>query len=401
MSIKDKLSMYGGATKNAAPRASAPANITFGNLSLVQKAAFVYERVVSSTDASRGSHSLADYYPFSVTGILELALSGHPDAVHPEELLFLDTETTGLSRGVGTFPFLVGLGHLHQDRFVVRQILLTSPAGEAAFLEEIQKSVRERPFLVTYNGKSFDVPLIRNRLILARDRLHAPVQHFDLFHILKRLYPHKRLTGYRQKDLERELLGSERSDDIEGSAIPQIYFDYVKYGTDTGMESIIDHNHLDLLGMIFLFLEAVQLYEKRDVSRKALRSGLARILARNYRYAEALEVAPSFEDLPLETAEGFHYRDALFRAWLHRRVGEFEQAAHSFRIIADRCGCDYSRLALARILEYRLREYEEALKQTTILLSRAHDAEETAGLEKRRDRLEARIRKDDAKKTDK
>ncbi len=239
MSIKDKLSMYGaGLKKPAAPVPAIGEGLSFGELALVQKAPFVYERVLASEDALRGDRSLASYYPFSVTGILELSLSGHADAVHPEELLFLDTETTGLSRGVGTFPFLVGLGHLQHSKFVVRQLLMTSPAGEAAFLEEIQKSVRERPFLVTYNGKSFDIPLIRNRLILARDRLQAPVQHFDLFHILKRLYPHKRLAGYRQKNLEQELLGSERSNDIEGSAIPQIYFDHVKYGTDTGMASI-------------------------------------------------------------------------------------------------------------------------------------------------------------------
>lgn len=395
MSIKDKLSMYGGTAKPVARATpAAEEGLSFGDLQLIQKAPFVYERALASTDALRGSRSLADYFPFSVTGILELSLSGHADAVHPEELLFLDTETTGLSRGAGTFPFLVGLGHLQQNRFVVRQLLLTSPAGEGAFLEEIQKSVRERPFLVTYNGKSFDVPLIRNRLILARDRLQAPVQHFDLFHILKRLYPHKRLAGYRQKDLEQELLGSERVGDIEGAAIPQIYFDYVKYGTDTGMSSIIEHNYLDLVGMIFLFLEAVQLYERKDVSRKSLRAGLARILARNHRFAEALEIAPAFEDLPLEAAEGFHYRDALFRAWLERRVGDFEKAAASFRTIADRCSCDYSRLSLVRILEYRLRDFEEALGQSRLLLTRAQDKERES-LERRIARLETRIARED------
>lgn len=398
MSIKNKLSMYGaGGKKTSAAGPQSGADLRFGDLALVQKAPFVYERVLASEDAFRGDRSLSGYYPFSVTGILELSLSGHADAVHPEELLFLDTETTGLSRGAGTFPFLVGLGHLQHRKFVVRQLLMTSPAGEGAFLEEIQRSVKERPFLVTYNGKSFDVPLIRNRLILARDRLQAPVQHFDLFHILKRLYPHKRLSGYRQKDLEQELLGSERGKDIEGAAIPQIYFDYVKYGTDTGMESIIDHNYLDLVGMIFLFLEAVQIYERKDVSRKTLRSGLARVLARNHRYAEALEVAPGFEDMPLEAAEGFHYRDALFRAWLERRVGNFESSAASFRTIADRCGCDYSRLALVRLLEYRLRDFEEALRQSRLLLSRARDAEEITALAKRINRLEGRLQKSDIK----
>lgn len=393
MSIKDKLSMYAPGAKSV-PRAAVVAGegLAFGELALVQKAPFVYERVLVSAEAQHGSRSLSDYFPFSVTGILELSLSGRADAVHPEELLFLDTETTGLSRGAGTFPFLVGLGHLQQNRFIVRQVLLTSPAGEAAFLEEIQKSVRERPFLVTYNGKSFDVPLIRNRLILARDRLQAPVQHFDLFHILKRLYPHKRLTGYRQKDLEQELLGSQRVNDIEGAAIPQIYFDYVKYGTDTGMAAIMQHNYLDLVGMIFLFLEAVQLYDRKDVSRKSLRAGLARILARNHRFAEALEIAPVFEDLPLEAAEGFHYRDALFRAWLERRVGDFEKAAASFRTIADRCSCDYSRLSLIRILEYRLRDYEEALGQSRLLLSRVSEKERES-LERRIARLQTRMTK--------
>ncbi len=368
MSIKSKLGMYGAARETQSPLI---ASTKFGSVEFTECAPFVLDRILRRDDLQAGTVSLAAYRPYRVSGILDLALLRDGHAVHPEDLLFLDTETTGLSRSVGTFPFLVGLGWFEAEHLVIRQILLTSPAGEKAFLDALQAEVKKRSYLVTYNGKSFDIPLIRNRLILQRDRLHPPVLHFDLFHILRRLFPNKRLGKYRQRDLEQELLGVTREGDIEGAQIPQIYFDYVKYGTDTGMESVVEHNRLDLEGMMLLFLEAVRIYTDRDVSRKSLRSGLARILAHHSLYFEALEAAPDLGELLLDGKEGFHYRDALFRAWLERRAGTFEMAADLYGQIAVRCQCDYSRLNLARILEYRLNRPDEAIEHVQVLLDNA------------------------------
>lgn len=388
MSIKKKLGLYSTATQES--RAShTPESLGFGNMQLKSIAPFVFERIVQTENPRGGGQNLQYYLPFRVSGILDLALVKHVDAIHPEELLFLDTETTGLSRGTGTFPFLVGLAYLRGKTLVTRQLLLTSPAGETAFLEAIQQEIRRHSFLVTYNGKSFDIPLLATRLILQRDRLAAPVYHFDLLHILRRLFPHRRLASYRQGDLERELLNATREGDLAGAQIPQIYFDYVKYGTDTGMERIVEHNHLDLLGMVFLFLEAVRVYTEKDTSRSTLRSGIARLLARNHRYAEALDLASEISQIKddLSTDRNFVYRDALFRAWLERKNSEYTKAATSFLEISERCECPYSRLALARILEHKLRKPEEALVHTRILISMTKSDEEREELVKREQRL--------------
>ncbi|MCE9599810.1 MAG: ribonuclease H-like domain-containing protein [Spirochaetia bacterium] len=393
MSIKKKLGLYGTSTpeSRAAPKLE---TIDFGDHAFTELAPFVFERFDRTANPSYGTQNIQYYLPFRVSGILDLALVKHVDAIHPEELLFLDTETTGLSRGTGTFPFLVGLAFLRGETLVTRQLLLTSPAGEAAFLEAIQGEIRAHSFLVTYNGKSFDIPLLATRLILQRDRLAAPVFHFDLLHILRRLFPHRRLGSYRQGDLERELLNASREGDITGAQIPQIYFDYVKYGTDTGMESIVHHNHLDLLGMVFLFLESVRVYTEKDASRGTLRSGIARLLARNHRYAEAMDLAAEVSHIKeeLSTDRNFLYRDALFRAWLERKTGEYAKAAASFLEISERCQCPYSRLALARILEHKLGKPEEALIHTRKLLEIASDQEDRSDLIKREQRLLRKIR---------
>jgi len=390
MSIKDKLGLYNQPGKRSEPSSE---TLTFGSSDLKQTAPFVFERTIRIQNAIYGAQRLAGYLPFRVSGILELALMKHHDAVHPEDLLFLDTETTGLSKGTGTFPFLVGLAYIRGRELIIRQIFMSSPAGENAFLDSIQKEIRAHPFLTTYNGKSFDVPMLRTRLILQRDRLHAPVLHFDLFHILRRLFPNKRLAKYRQKDLERELLAHEREGDIEGAQIPQIYFDYVKYGTDMGIGSILEHNRLDLLGMVFLFLESVRIYTEKDLSKKSLRAGVARLLAKNRHFEDAMDVSVAISELDasLSPERGFAYRDALFRAWLERRTGEYMAAARSYEIVADRCACPYSRLLLARILEFRLGRHEDALRHTEMLLTDCSDSEERSELGRRKSRLLGKI----------
>jgi uncharacterized protein YprB with RNaseH-like and TPR domain len=394
MSIKQKLGLY---KPSLQPIPEVRIQRSFGTVKCNELGPYVLERTISTDSLKRGDRLLSDYHPFRVSGILELALVRENHPVHPEDLLFLDTETTGLSRGAGNFPFLVGLGYFENGSLVIRQILMTSPAGEKQFLDAIQEEVRKHSHLVTYNGKSFDIPLIKNRLILQRDRLHPPVLHFDLFHILKRLFPHRRLGRYRQKDLEAELLGFSREDDIEGAQVPQIYFDFVKYGTDTGMEKVIEHNRLDLEGMMLLFLEAVRVYTDLDSSRASLRSGLARILAHNHRYFEALDAAMEIQDLLLDGKEGFHYRDALFRAWLERRAGNYEEAASTYETIAERCMCDYSRLNLVRILEYRLNRPHQAIEHVDILISRAPPPD-LPSLARRRARLDMKAKKLDERR---
>ena len=185
--------------------------------------------------------------------------------IRPEEpgvdlsrALFLDTETSGLAGGTGTFAFLIGVGFVEEDRFRVTQFLLRNPLGEAAMLEELTVLAAGRRDLVTYNGGSFDLPLLETRFAL--NGVASPfrnARHLDLLHPARRLFK-PRHENARLATLERELLEVERDDDIPGDRIPQVFFDFLRYGHHPAMESVLAHNRYDIVTLAALALRALE-----------------------------------------------------------------------------------------------------------------------------------------------
>ncbi len=185
--------------------------------------------------------------------------------IRPEEpgvdlsrALFLDTETSGLAGGTGTFAFLIGVGFVEEDRFRVAQFLLRNPLGEAAMLEELAVLAAGRRDLVTYNGGSFDLPLLETRFAL--NGVASPfrnARHLDLLHPARRLFK-PRHENARLSTLERELLEVERDDDIPGDRIPQVFFDFLRYGHHPAMESVLAHNRYDIVTLAALALRALE-----------------------------------------------------------------------------------------------------------------------------------------------
>ena len=352
--------------------------LTLGDVELESIAPGVFRRLLRLDDASFGGHELSRYMPLALTGILELALLPRSGAILPSELLFLDTETTGLSRGVGNYPFLTGLAYFEEEVLCVEQLFLMEPMGEAVYLSRLDRLVRQYPHMVSYNGKSFDLPLLRSRWILNRMKAGSPVLHFDLLHILRRMYPRGTVAAHSQKDLEGELLRVERTDDITGAEIPQIYFDFCKYGESRGMDSIFRHNLLDVMGLVFLFLEAVRVYDRQDLSSPTARSGIARILARNRRTSEAVAILEGIAaDGPTPAPEGVPLRrrlDLLFLGGLYRARGEWERAGELYERVVAEFDCPLARLALAKILEHRARDCARALTHVLQLETRFHGA---------------------------
>ncbi|MCP5052995.1 MAG: hypothetical protein GY940_37850 [bacterium] len=176
--------------------------------------------------------------------------------VDPMKLLFFDTETTGLSGGTGTIPFMLGFGYFQGESFLVRIFILNDLYKEDAFLEEIDGFLGNHDFsaAVTYNGKSFDFPLMESRYILQRKRFPLlKLPHLDFLYpariIWKNTYESRRL-GY----LGDVLLGMSREDDVDGSQIPGIYFNYLRSKSFNLIRSVVDHNALDLVGLASLVL---------------------------------------------------------------------------------------------------------------------------------------------------
>jgi len=223
----------------------------------------------------------------------------------PEDLLFLDTETTGLAGGTGTIPFLVGVSWWEQGALTTRQYFLPDPGHEAAMLQDLSHLAGGFGLVVTFNGAAFDLPLLRTRARL--NRLADPLAElvgWDLLVPGRRLYGN-RLPDCRQQTLEREICGLRReSGDIEGSRIPQTWFDFLATGQAGLLPRVMTHNRRDMVGMARLF-EIVTTAARR------------------------------LEQIPLPTA-GLDWRDgwALGRICERRKMGASALACLDFAVAA-------------------------------------------------------------------
>jgi len=186
-------------------------------------------------------------------GAAPTALADALDAFgHAAPAVFLDTETTGLAGGTGTVAFLVGLARSAGPDLTVTQWLLTAFHGEAALLAELTETLAGTSTLVTYNGRSFDAPLLQARYRLAGLADPLPgLAHLDLLHPTRSAYG-QRWPDCRLQTAEREILGLERTGDIPGHAIPEVWFRWVRSGHAGQLPAVLEHNRLDLVALAAL-----------------------------------------------------------------------------------------------------------------------------------------------------
>jgi uncharacterized protein YprB with RNaseH-like and TPR domain len=168
--------------------------------------------------------------------------------------IFVDLETTGLSGGTGTFAFLVGVGHIELDHIVARQYLLPDFQYEWLMLKLVENNFGDFSQLITFNGKSFDVPLLRTRFVMNRmESSLDQLQHIDLLHASRRLWK-RRLTSCDLQNLEFAILGQTRIDDIPGEMIPQLYFEYIRKRNANLLRHVLEHNYHDIVNLVLLAL---------------------------------------------------------------------------------------------------------------------------------------------------
>jgi uncharacterized protein YprB with RNaseH-like and TPR domain len=189
-------------------------------------------------------------------------------------VMFLDLETTGLSGGAGTVAFLVGIGFFENGAFRTRQFLLPGFASERALLHAVAECLGDAGCLVTYNGKTFDLPVMETRWLFHRQPLAwTDLTHLDMLHVSRRLW---RARGddpeasCRLVFLERDLFGVERVGDVPGIEIPGRYFDYIRYGNAELLEPVLHHNRLDLLSLALLTARAIRLIREAVAERSPI-----------------------------------------------------------------------------------------------------------------------------------
>ncbi len=195
-----------------------------------------------------------------VTGS-ELALLGSGDFADeyaPGEFLFLDTETTGLSTGAGTVAFLVGIGKIEDDQLVVTQVLMRDYDQEGALLQAVLDEAASSRCLVTYNGASFDLPLLRSRLTMHRMRGLSEIAHVDLLYATRRVF-RLRLGSCSLTRVEEEVFGEKREGDLPGADVPGRYFEYLEKRDERLLQDVLTHNRQDIVSLARLFLTVLRL----------------------------------------------------------------------------------------------------------------------------------------------
>ena len=215
-------------------------------------------------------------------------LPGHPPAEAP--LVCLDTETTGLATAAGTLAFLVGLARWDGTSFRQTQLLLPDHADEPALLAEIERWVTPDAWLVTYNGRGFDWPLIEARFRLAGRAAPAHAGHLDMLPFVRRVFRH-RMEDARLRTVEEQLLGVTRTGDVEGWEIPAIYLDVLRGGQVEPLAGVVIHNEKDVRSLGLLLAHVERRYAERETRLDAPRgdlAGLSRAFARDRRHEEAL-----------------------------------------------------------------------------------------------------------------
>ena len=300
----------------------------------------------------------------------------------PSKWLFLDTETTGISGGTGTYAFLVGLAWWDAGGLQVEQFIMRDFAEEHSILHELAVRLTERPVLVTFNGKTFDWPLLENRFTMTRAiRVPHIAAHLDLLHPARALWKF-RLGTVRLVDLERDVLdprrlGWTRKDDVPTSLIPQVYFDYLRGGPPGPLAGVVRHNQMDLRGLAALFGKMNDLLgasEGADHDTDSLDLfGLSRFFQRRSEPARAFSACTEAVRLGLPPDVRSHACRDL--AILAKRRGDHQRAAELWHeLLADDPAGIEACIELAIHYERRAKDYTRALQFAHLALAKARRA---------------------------
>ena len=288
----------------------------------------------------------------------------------PGDYVFLDTETSGLAGGTGTFVFMVGLGFVSQAGFKVLQLFLRDPGEEAAFLAALASMLAPFKAVVTFNGKSFDAPLLNARHVLnGFDSPLARLQHIDLLPLARRIW-RNRLSSRALKDLEVAILGQERTvEEVPGYLSPEIYYEYLHSGDARPLAGVFYHNAQDILSLHKLFLHLGNLLA--DPIRVSPEEGLDLIaVARLYEDLKHWDWALKLYEHSLGSGLPVtFYLDTVKRyANLYRKQENWTEAALLWQKAVDYHQVDAC-IELAKLKEHQERDPAGALQWVQTALS--------------------------------
>jgi hypothetical protein len=312
---------------------------------------------------------------------------------HPGAVAYLDTETTGLNGGAGTYVFAAAVARPIDCGLRLAQLFLPQPGLEAAFLHRLREELDAADRLASFNGGSFDLPVLRTRWVMARMPGElASLPHVDLLTLVRALYRH-RMESCTLRIVEERLLGYERDDPIAGALVPDAYFAYLRLGSSSMLEAVLEHNRLDVISLVHLHSRLLSRLEGADAGMDASDwLALGRHRLRRGARADgwhALRNAAGFAGRAptnVDEDEAAATAGLLIARRLARRQTSAAGAERLLGWLESQVASDVRLpVARARLLEWRRRDPELALAVVEAAQERIPG--EAAGLEPRRTRL--------------
>jgi len=312
-----------------------------------------------------------------------------------QNAIFLDTETTGLAGGTGTYAFLVGLGAFEGNAFTVTQYLMRDYNEEPAQLYLLNEEFAKADTIISFNGRRFDVPLLQTRFAMARagfTNLQEQGQ-LDLLQPARRLWRHK-LASCSLNSLERNLLGIKRVGDIAGFEIPQRYFEYLKTGRPHLLQVIVEHNVIDIISMVTL-LYRIHLAGRQE-PHTCFCPWEAEALAQAALEMDNSGLALAFLNQALLKCTNSAQKERLLKetALLHKREQRYDAAVSLWYELLEVAPHELSTYEeLAKYYEHRVKDFKEAkrLTNTALALGLQTRSKNVPALEHRLARLEKKL----------
>jgi uncharacterized protein len=303
---------------------------------------------------------------------------GSGDAVHPHSIAFIDAETTGLAGGTGTYAFLIAIGNIEDDAFVVRQYFMRDFSEEAAQLELVEEDISRFKALGSFNGKSFDVPLLASRFITHRRRLRAQSwPHVDMLHPSRRIW-RARLSACNLQNLETHIFGYRRVGDIPGEMIPRVYFNFIRGRRLSDMTPVIEHNARDVLSTALLLAAVARIRRNpAELTNHLDQWSVARWLLADGSEEEAAE---AFESLLKRGGLGHDvwWESCRSLSLICKRRGMWERALCVWETMAKQTEVldQFPYIEQAKHSEHQQRNPQEALRLVDELLNQINLAEQ-------------------------
>lgn len=314
-----------------------------------------------------------------------------PD-VSPDGLLFLDTETTGLSGGAGTLAFLTGMGYFEHGRFVVEQVLMRDYDEECFALSAVADRLKKAELLVTFNGRTFDMPLLESRFTLQRMRAdYVLPPHLDLLRVARATW-RLRLKRCSLSALEEEIFHRPRGDDLPGALVPKSYFEFLKTRDFALLEPILRHNAQDIRTLPLLLGELLRLYQNPLASTHPEDVySIGRVMEKRGGFSLAHRCYRAADQGTLSRLSRLTLADS------YRRQKRYREAAGVYeRMISAGQGGAPVLIRAAKLLEHHLCDPHRALYLTrrAILLTDPTDERAMADAQKRALRLARKCERD-------